>query len=36
MTLNTYGHVIRELKGAPVVSAEAQVLRARKRRGRAA
>jgi len=36
MTLNTYGHVIRELRGARVASAEAQVLTARKRAGRAA
>jgi integrase len=27
MTLNTYAHVIRELKGEPTVSAEAQVRR---------
>lgn len=31
MTLNTYGHLIRELRGAPVVSAQEQVLAARKR-----
>ena len=30
MTLNTYAHVIRELKGEPVVSAEEQVERARR------
>jgi hypothetical protein len=30
MTLNTYSHVIRELKGEPVVSAEEQVERARR------
>jgi hypothetical protein len=30
MTLNTYSHVIRELKGEPIVSAEEQVKRARK------
>jgi integrase len=36
MTLNTYGHVIREPRGAPVVSAEEQVLASRKRAGRAA
>jgi hypothetical protein len=32
MTLNTYAHVIRELKGEPVVSAEEQVERARRDR----
>jgi hypothetical protein len=36
MTLNTYGHVIRELRGAQVVSAEEQVLAARERAGPAA
>jgi integrase len=30
MTLSTYAHVIRELKGEPVVSAEEQVERARR------
>ncbi len=30
MTLNTDSHVIRELKGEPVVSAEEQVERARR------
>ena len=30
MTLNTYSHVIRELKGEPIVSAEEQVERARR------
>jgi hypothetical protein len=30
MTLNTYAHVIRELKGEPIVSAEEQVERARR------
>jgi len=30
MTLNTYSHVIRELKGEPVVSAEEQVEQARR------
>jgi integrase len=30
MTLNTHSHVIRELKGEPIVSAEEQVERARK------
>ncbi len=35
MTLNTYAHVIRELKGEAIVSAEEQVERARQdRRGR--
>jgi hypothetical protein len=29
-TLNTYSHVIRELKGEPIVSAEEQVERARR------
>ena len=31
MTLGTYAHVIRELKGEPVVSAELQVQRARRK-----
>jgi integrase len=31
MTLGTYAHVIRELKGEPVVSAEKQVQRARRK-----
>ena len=30
MTLGTYAHVIRELKGEPIVSAEEQVERARR------
>jgi hypothetical protein len=30
MTLNTYAHVIRELKGEPIVSTEEQVERARR------
>ena len=30
MTLNTYAHMIRELKGEPVVSAQEQVERARR------
>ena len=30
MTLGTYAHVIRELKGEPVVSAEQQIERARR------
>jgi hypothetical protein len=30
MTLGTYAHVIRERKGEPAVSAEAQVERARR------
>jgi integrase len=32
MTLNTYAHVIRELKGEPIVSAEEQIERARRDR----
>jgi integrase len=32
MTLNTYAHVIRELKGEPIVSAEEQVEQARRDR----
>ena len=31
MTLGTYAHVIRELKGEPIVSAEQQVQRARRK-----
>jgi hypothetical protein len=31
MTLGTYAHVIRELKGEPIVSAEVQVQRARRK-----
>ena len=34
MTLATYAHVIRELKGLPRVSAEEQIERAREARGR--
>ncbi len=33
MTLETYSHVMRELKGAPLVSAEEQVRQARAERG---
>jgi len=33
MTLGTYTHVIRELKGEPIVSAEEQIEEARKKRG---
>ena len=31
MTLSTYAHVIRELKGEPVVSAEEQIVQARRK-----
>jgi hypothetical protein len=34
MTLATYAHVIRELKGVPRVSAEEQIEQARQARGR--
>jgi hypothetical protein len=34
MTLVTYAHVIRELRGFPRVSAEAQIEQAREARGR--
>jgi hypothetical protein len=33
MTIGTYAHVIRELKGEPVVSAEEQIKRARSEHG---
>jgi len=34
MTIATYTHVIRELKGLPAMSAEAQIEQARQSRGR--